>query len=117
MRPQTRRRTLQLLRARRGEILRVAAEYGASNVRVFGSVARGEDDDKSDVDILVDLPAQEAEGGFAYFGRLEDLKRAFAELLGRNVDVLTTGALVEKGFTTKSQAKMRQRVLAEAVPI
>jgi len=43
------------LQERREEILRAAARYGASNVRVFGSVARGEAGPESDVDVLVDL--------------------------------------------------------------
>ena len=44
-----------LLREKRDDILRIAARHGASNVRVFGSVARGEADESSDIDFLVDL--------------------------------------------------------------
>jgi predicted nucleotidyltransferase len=44
-----------LLRKKRRKILETAARYGASNVRVFGSVARGEEDEASDIDFLVDL--------------------------------------------------------------
>ena len=48
--------TLQELRtSKRDEILRLAAKYGAKNVRVFGSAARGENDERSDLDFLVDL--------------------------------------------------------------
>ena len=47
--------TLTELRARRAEILQIAAEHGAFNVRVFGSVARGEATPESDVDLLVDF--------------------------------------------------------------
>lgn len=47
--------TKQWMLSRRGEILSLAARHGATNVRVFGSVARGEDDAASDIDILVDL--------------------------------------------------------------
>jgi uncharacterized protein len=97
--------SLEMLRARRDEILRVAAEYGASNVHVFGSVARGDIDTDSDVDVLVDL-AVDSEG-FAYFGRLEDLRRALSELLGRDVDVVDRAAL----------RRMRERVLRDAVPL
>lgn len=43
------------MKAKREEILRIAAEHGAQNVRIFGSVARGEADADSDVDILVDM--------------------------------------------------------------
>lgn len=78
--------TLEDLRARREEIVRIAAAHGASNVRVFGSVARGAADAASDVDVLVDL-ATDAEG-FAYFGVLEDLRRALADLLGHDLDVV-----------------------------
>ena len=45
----------KLLREKRDEILRIAARHGASNVRIFGSVARGEADAQSDVDFLVEL--------------------------------------------------------------
>lgn len=46
--------TLDLIRAKRDEIAAIGAEYGYSNFRVFGSVARGEDDEASDIDLLVD---------------------------------------------------------------
>lgn len=97
--------TIETLRARRDEILRIAAAHGASNVRVFGSVARGEADSRSDVDVLVDVSTES--GGFAYFGRLEDLRRALTDLLGRDVDVVDSEAL----------RQMRERVLHEAVPL
>jgi uncharacterized protein len=97
--------TLEALRARRDEILRIAAAHGASNVRVFGSVARGEADSRSDVDVLVDVSTDSE--GFAYFGRLEDLRRALTNLLGRDVDVIDSAAL----------RQMRERVLHEAVPV
>jgi predicted nucleotidyltransferase len=45
----------ELLNHKRAEILSIAAAHGAHNVRVFGSVVRGDDDEKSDVDFLVDL--------------------------------------------------------------
>lgn len=45
----------EILKAKREEILRIAAKHGAHNVRIFGSVARGEADADSDVDILVDM--------------------------------------------------------------
>jgi uncharacterized protein len=97
--------TLEDLRARREEILRIAAAHGARNVRVFGSVARGEADVASDVDVLVDIVADD--GGFAYFGLLEDLRRALADVLGRGVDIVDSAGL--RG--------MRERVLREAVPL
>ena len=97
--------TLEELRTLRGEILRVAGDHGAANVRVFGSVARGEADPSSDVDLLVDVIADA--DGFAYFGLIEDLRRALTELLGYDVDVVDSLAL----------RTMRERVLREAIPL
>jgi predicted nucleotidyltransferase len=94
--------TLDALRRRRDEILRVAAQHGASNVRVFGSVARGEADAASDVDLLVDL-----EAGRSLFDHVA-LCLALEELLGRRVDVATDGAL---------KPRIRDRVLREALPL
>jgi Predicted nucleotidyltransferases len=47
--------TLEFLREKRTEILAICAKHGAKNVRIFGSTARGEADEQSDVDFLVDL--------------------------------------------------------------
>jgi predicted nucleotidyltransferase len=77
--------TLNDLRRRREEILQIAARYDASNVRVFGSVARGEADVQSDVDFLVDIETDKR--GFDFFGLLEDLRRDLEVLLGVPVDV------------------------------
>jgi predicted nucleotidyltransferase len=93
------------LRTHRAEILRVAAAHGASNVRVFGSVARGDAAADSDVDLLVDLEAPLH--GFAYFGALDDLRHDLADLLGRAVDVVDSAGL----------RSLRERVLREAVPL
>ena len=73
----------QILRESREEILAIAAEHGASNVRVFGSVARGDAGPDSDVDILVDL--EENRSILDLGGLLMDLQ----DLLGVNVDVIT----------------------------
>jgi predicted nucleotidyltransferase len=92
----------ELLQAKRQEILKIAAKHGAYNVRLFGSVARGEAGPKSDVDILVELGKDRSLldlGGF-----LTDLE----DLLGCRVDVVT-----EKGLRTR----LRARVLQEAVPL
>jgi predicted nucleotidyltransferase len=85
--------------------LRIAAAHGASNVRVFGSVARGEAAPDSDVDLLVDIGAPAH--GLAYFGLIEDLRRELEALLGRRVDVVDSAAL----------RVMRERVLADAVTL
>ena len=92
----------ELLQSKRDEILRIAAMHGAHNVRVFGSVARGEADEKSDVDFLVEM-----ESGRSLFdlgGLLIDLEN----LLGRHVDVVT-----ERGL----KPRIRTRVLNEAVAL
>lgn len=97
--------TLQDLQARRDEIFKIAAAYDAGNVRVFGSVARAEADADSDVDLLVDITTEAK--GFAYFGLLEDLRRALANALGREVDVVDSAGL----------NRLRDRALREAVPL
>lgn len=88
----------QLVKEKREEILRIAARYGAHDVRVFGSVARGEADRESDVDFLVELEAGRS---------LLDLGGLQMEL-GCQVDVVTTRGL---------KTRMRERVLREAMPV
>jgi predicted nucleotidyltransferase len=90
----------QLLEEKRGEILRIAAEHGAREVRVFGSVARGQADQKSDIDFLVEL---ETGRSLIDLGRLQ---MEHESLLGRRVDVVTARGL---------KARIRERVLREAV--
>jgi uncharacterized protein len=97
--------SLKEIREKRQEVLRIAARYGASNVRVFGSVARGDAIETSDVDLLVDM-AREPDG-WEYFGRLEDLRRGIAALLGYDVDIVDYAAL----------DRMKERVLRDAVPL
>lgn len=69
------------LRQRRRAIRDCAERHGARDIRVFGSVARGEDDSQSDVDFVVDVPARI--GLFA----LEALRRELSEIVGVAVDV------------------------------
>ncbi|MBD2464651.1 nucleotidyltransferase family protein [Oscillatoria sp. FACHB-1407] len=90
------------LKAKREEILGTAAKHGAYNVRVFGSVARGEADSASDVDFLVDM-----ESGRSLLD-LGGLLMELQELLGCEVDVVT-----EKGL----RQRIRERVLNEAIPL
>ena len=92
----------RLLEEKRGEILRIATEYGAREVRVFGSVARGEADHESDVDFLVEL-----EPGRSLLD-LGGLQMELESLLGRRVDVVTTRGLKDR---------IRERVLREAVRV
>jgi hypothetical protein len=86
----------------RDAILRIAARYGARNVRVFGSAAREEATDDSDVDILVDLEPNRS---------LLDqvgLKQELEELLGCTVDVVVEGGI---------SPYLEERILSEAVPL
>jgi predicted nucleotidyltransferase len=92
----------ELLQEKREDILRIATKRGASNVRVFGSVARGEADSKSDIDLLVDL--EPGRSLFDLGGLLMDLQ----DLLGHKVDIVT-----EKGL----RERIRERVLKEAIPL
>lgn len=92
----------EMIKQKREDILRVAAKHGACNVRVFGSVARGEAGPDSDVDFLVDvLPVHSP-----WFpgGLLADLE----ELLGRKVDVVEPEGL---------HWFIKDKVLSEAVPL
>jgi len=73
----------ELLGSKRGEILRIAAKHGALNVRVFGSTARGDARDDSDVDLLVEF-----EPGRSLLDHAA-LTLDLQELLGRKTDVVT----------------------------
>jgi hypothetical protein len=76
--------------------------YGVQDIRVFGSVARGEAGPDSDIDLLVDyIPGH---GGFAFV----EFCDAVEKLLGRRVDVITERSL---------PSRIRERVLAQALPI
>ncbi len=75
-----------MLRRHREAIVSLARQHGAHNVRVFGSVARGEADRDSDVDLLVSL-----DRGRTY-ADLDALEAALTGLLGHRVEVLTEGA-------------------------
>jgi predicted nucleotidyltransferase len=91
----------EIINKQRDQILALAAKRGAFNVRVFGSVARGEADFKSDVDFLVDL--EKGRSLFDLGGLLMDLQK----LLGRN-DVVTTAGL---------RPRIKEYVLKEAILI
>jgi predicted nucleotidyltransferase len=92
----------ELLKTKREEVLHIAAKHGARNIRVFGSLARGEADEESDIDLLVEM---EPDRSLLNLGGLWwDLN----ELLGGRVDVVT-----EKGL----HERIRDRVLKEAIPL
>jgi predicted nucleotidyltransferase len=93
---------LDMLRDRRDEIVEIAERHGARNVRVFGSAARGEAREDSDVDLLVSTSGQTSPWFPA--GMVEDLER----LLGRKVDVVTEDGLYWL---------LRRRILKEAKPL
>lgn len=91
-----------VLNEKREEILQIAARHGARNVRIFGSVARGEADEASDIDFLVDMESDRS---------LLDLSALLAdlrELLERKVDVVSEGGLYWL---------LRRRILKEAKPL
>ena len=93
---------LESIRRYRREILDAAARHGARNVRVFGSVARGDDDEGSDVDVLIDVePGRTLLYVIAFEQELQ-------QLLGRKVEVLTDGGL---------SPYLQQRILAEAASL
>jgi len=92
----------QLLREKRQEIERIAAEHGAHNVRVFGSVARGEARPESDIDLLVQVGP--ATSSWFPAGLILDLE----DLLGCRVEVVTERAL---------NPDIREHVLREAIAL
>jgi uncharacterized protein len=81
---------LEQLRQKRNDILAIADKYGATNLRIFGSVARGDDRPDSDIDILID---QENRWSlFDHIGMMQD----FEDLLGCKVDLVTADAVRER---------------------
>jgi hypothetical protein len=92
----------ELLESRRNEILDLAGTHGAKNIRIFGSVARGEGGPASDVDLLVDM--EEGRNLLDLVGFWQDLE----ELLGCRVDVITEGGI---------SPYLRERIYAEALPL
>jgi predicted nucleotidyltransferase len=81
----------QVVDAHRKDIVAIAARYGASNVRIFGSVVRGDATPDSDVDLLVDIPEHTRPGSVLLV--VAGLAEELSELLGFRVDVATVGIL------------------------
>jgi len=95
--------TLENLRARRDEIIALAAKRRAFNVRVFGSVARGDATPESDIDLLVKF-----EDGASLYD-LSGLWQDLCELLGRPVDILEEH--------DRMRERLRKNIFKDAVPL
>jgi len=93
-----------LLLPKRAQILEIAEKHGAFNVRVFGSVARGEATQSSDIDLLVDYDPERRTPWFPA-GLIRDLQA----LLGCEVDIATTAMLRED--------RGRAQILEEAIAL
>ncbi len=91
------------LKLKRDEIVGIAAKYGVFNIRVFGSVSRGEADQKSDVDLLITVGRH-----FSLMDHVR-LENELSAALGCKVDVVADRALKRPRF--------RERVLKDAVPL
>lgn len=92
--------TLEELRRRREDILELAARHGAYNIRVFGSVARGDAGDTSDVDLLIDM----------------EKGRSLLDLAGFHVEIQDL-LHCEVDVATRVKSRLREKVEAEAVPL
>ena len=90
-----------LVSARREQVMAVAARHHANRVRVFGSVARGDDRPDSDIDLLVDFTPDSS------LFDLMRMARELEELLGHPVDVVSTGGLKDRD----------RHILAESVDL
>ncbi|NJO18124.1 MAG: nucleotidyltransferase family protein [Thioploca sp.] len=91
---------LQELQQQRQEILQLATQYGAKNLRIFGSVARGEANQNSDIDLLVEMQSSL----LTRIALIQDLET----LLNTKVDVVTERGLPEH---------LRAQILKEAIPL
>jgi predicted nucleotidyltransferase len=93
---------LDFIREQREAILRLAKSYGIRRVRIFGSVARGEDRPDSDIDVLVEF--EPGRSLLDQVGFRQDLE----EMLGRKVDVVSEGGISQY---------LETRILGEAIPL
>lgn len=91
----------EIIKEKREEILNIAGQHGAFNLRLFGSVARGEETEQSDIDFLIDYDLDKISSWFPS-GLVEDLET----LLNRRVDVVTINSL---------HYLIRDKVLSEAI--
>jgi predicted nucleotidyltransferase len=96
-------RLMDILRSRKAAIERLAHEHGARHLRIFGSVARGEERPDSDVDILVELP-----NGYDILRQRVRLTQKLAEAIGRKVDLIVESEM---------SPRLAANILAEAVEL
>jgi uncharacterized protein len=96
----------ELLRRERFRILTLVEDRGGRDVRIFGSLARGDDDRQSDIDLMIELPESDsvADELLTVLGLSEEL----SHLVGARVDVVTPGTLREE---------VRHDAIAEAIPL
>jgi predicted nucleotidyltransferase len=92
--------TLKLIQDKKSDILAIAARHGAANVRLFGSVARGDDSETSDVDLLVSM--EKNRSLYDLIGLQQDIQK----ILNRKVDVLT-----DKSINSYLQTKILQEAV------
>jgi len=93
---------LEQLRQERADILAIADKYGATNLRIFGSVSRGDERPDSDIDILIDQ-----EHRWSLFDHVA-MKQDLEDLLGRKVDLATSDAL---------RPRIKDRILQDAIAL
>lgn len=93
---------LEVLMQKKVDILTIAQKYGAKNLRIFGSVARGQESELSDIDILLEMDAQQ--------GLLEQIAfaQALEDLLGCKVDLAEEETL---------HPLIKNRVMQEAIAL
>lgn len=92
----------KIIQDRRNEILAISKKYGAKSIRIFGSVARGEDRPDSDLDIIVEM-----EKGASLLDIIA-IKQDIEDILGRNVDVVTEASI---------SPYIRDKVIGEAISL
>lgn len=93
--------TLELIQDKKSDILAIAARHGANNIRLFGSVARGEDNESSDIDLLVSMEKNRS------LYDLIGLQQEIQHILQRKVDVLT-----DKSINSYLQAQILQEAIS-----
>jgi len=93
--------TLELIQDKKSDILAIAARHGAKNIRLFGSVARGEDNEASDIDLLVSM--EKNRSLYDLIGLQQDIQ----QILKRRVDVLT-----DKSINRYLQAQILQEAIS-----